>query len=136
MSMNQHGLPSRVPVIAQLGRLFADPQMPDTDKRAALELLLQDHADLDEVEAQAALWAMGQLAEPALAQEAWLACAQAWWQHADLRCDLLDAFAQHFGTTPPHGNALRVLEQMAAATGAAQGADLRARIHAFLNTPP
>ena len=136
MSTNAHGMPSRVRAIAELGRLLADASVDEPHKLRALELLVQDHADLDEVEAQAALWAMGQLAEPALAQEAWLACAQAWWQHADLRCDLLDAFAQHFGTTPPHGNALRVLEQMAAATGAAQGADLHARIHTFLYTQP
>ena len=77
MSTNNHGLPSRVPVIAEMGRLFADPQVPGTDKREALEVLLQDHGDLDDVEAQAALWAINQLSDPALAREAWLGCATA-----------------------------------------------------------
>ena len=50
MSLNHHGLPSRVPVLAEMGRMFADPQLPLPEKQAALDLLVQDHADLDEVE--------------------------------------------------------------------------------------
>ena len=113
MSTNNHGLPSRVPVIAEMGRLFADPQVPGTDKREALEVLLQDHGDLDDVEAQAALWAINQLSELALAREAWLGCATAWLLHDDLRADLLDSYQQHFGSGTPPANARWVLTLMA-----------------------
>ena len=62
MSINSHGMPSRVRAIAEIGRLLGDPRVAEADKRAALDVLVQDHADLDEVEAMSALWALAQVA--------------------------------------------------------------------------
>ncbi|ARU03358.1 hypothetical protein CCO03_00435 [Comamonas serinivorans] len=61
-------MPSRVRAIAEIGRLLGDPTAAEADQRAALELLVQDHADLDAVEAWSALWALAQLPVPALVQ--------------------------------------------------------------------
>ena len=93
MSLNNHGLPSRVPVIAEMGRMLADSQVPEADKQLALELLVQDHADLDEVEVQSALWAIGQMGTSAAACDALLACAPAWLAHADAAPLFLDAYS-------------------------------------------
>ena len=136
MSTNNHGLPSRVPVIAEMGRLFADAQVPMAEKRDALELLLQDHGDLDEVEAPAALWAINQLGDTALAQEAWLGCATAWLLHDDMRADLLDAYQQHFGNSAPPANARWVLTLMAEKAAQMGEGGLRIRLEKLLATAP
>lgn len=134
MSTNNHGLPSRVPVIAEMGRLFADPQLPTADKRDALTLLLQDHGDLDEVEAQAALWAINQLDDPELARDAWLGCATAWLLHDDLRADLLDAYQEHFGNGAPAANARWVLTLMADKAAQMGESGLLRRVQTLLAT--
>ena len=108
MSLNSHGLPSRVPAIAEIGRLLGDPDAADEDKCAALQLLVQDHADLDEVEAQAALWAMAQIQAPAAehesaqqstqqAQQALLTCAPQWLKAGDTALLCLDCYQTLFG---------------------------------------
>ena len=97
MSLNHHGLPSRVPVIAELGRLFAHPAVPDADKQQALDLLEHDHADLDDVEAQSALWAISQLGRSKMACHTLLACAQGWLALADAAQPFLDAYQQTHG---------------------------------------
>ena len=134
MSTNNHGLPSRVPVIAEMGRLFANPQVPIAEKRDALELLLQDHGDLDEVEAPAALWAINQLSDPELAREAWLGCATAWLLHDDMRADLLDAYQAHFGSGTPAANARWVLTLMADKAKQMREDGLRSRLEKLLAT--
>lgn len=136
MSLNNHGLPSRVPLIAELGRLFANPQVPSADKHEALDVLLQDHADLDEVEASAALWAISQFSDPALAREAWLGCATAWLLHADLRPALIDVYTLHFGHSTAPANARWVLELMAAKAAQAHEDDLLDRLQVLLRTTP
>lgn len=135
MSLNNHGLPSRVPVIAELGRMFADPAVPEATQREGLDLLLQDHADLDEVEAQAALWAMGQISQAALGRDAWLGCASAWLLQADLRPALLALYLQHFGPGQPPAQARWVLALMAAKAEQAQESDLLQSLQALLQAP-
>ena len=98
MSLNNHGLPSRVPIIAELGRLFADPAVPDADKQQALDLLVQDHVDLDDVEAQSALWAISQLGRSEMGCHALLDCAPAWLALADTAQPFLDAYLQTCGS--------------------------------------
>lgn len=75
MSINSHGMPSRVRAIAEIGRLLGDHSARQSDQQSALNLLLQDHADLDEVEANAALWALGEMPPSSAALEALLSCA-------------------------------------------------------------
>lgn len=96
MSLNTHGLPSRVRAIAEIGRLLGDAGVAADDKRAMLGLLVQDHTDLDEVEALSALWAIGQagdagdsgLQENAL--DALLTCAPHLLQNSDAAQLFLD----------------------------------------------
>lgn len=98
MSVNNHGLPSRVPAIAEIGRLLGDPAVADADKYAALQLLVQDHADLDEVEAQSALWAIAQLgAGHEQAREVLLICAPQWLQMGDAALPFMDCYQALFG---------------------------------------
>jgi hypothetical protein len=97
MSLNQHGLPTRVPAIAAIGQLLADQQLPAAEREQALDLLVQDHADLDEVESQAALWAIAQMGREEAAGTALLACADTWLQSAELAHAFLDAYAQVCG---------------------------------------
>ena len=97
MSHNQHGLPSRVPVIAEMGRMLADLAVPDADKQLAIAVLVQDHADLDDVEAQSALWAISQLGRCEMACHALLDCAPAWLALADTAQPFLDAYEQACG---------------------------------------
>lgn len=97
MSLNHHGLPTRVPVIAEIGRLLGDPQVPDADKRTALDVLLHDHADLDEVETQSALWAIGQLGPQPIAVEALLHCAPQWLHSSETALCLLDCYQSTVG---------------------------------------
>lgn len=95
MSQNQHGLPSRVPVFAEMGRMFANPQLAAADRQLALDLLVQDHTDLDEVEVHAALWALSQLSQPGCNDAgcaALLACAPAWLNSVDTAQLVLDAY--------------------------------------------
>ena len=54
----------------------ADASVDEPHKLRALELLVQDHADLDEVEAQSALWAITQMGPHEAARQALLACAR------------------------------------------------------------
>ena len=100
MSVNNHGLPSRVPAIAEIGRLLGDPVVADADKYAALQLLVQDHADLDEVEAQSALWAIAQMEcheQAEQAREALLTCAPQWLQMRDAALPFMDCYQALFG---------------------------------------
>ena len=100
MSVNSHGLPSRVPAIAEIGRLLGDPAVADADKYAALHLLAQDHADLDEVEAQSALWAIAQMEgheQAEQAREALLICAPQWLQMRDAALPFMDCYQALFG---------------------------------------
>lgn len=102
MSVNHHGLPSRVPAIAEIGRLLGDPAVADADKCAALQLLVQDHADLDEVEAQSALWAIAQMgmqsgAGHEQAQQALLSCAPQWLSMDDVALSVMDCYQALFG---------------------------------------
>ncbi|MEG0936881.1 MAG: hypothetical protein RSE32_00635 [Comamonas sp.] len=100
MSVNNHGLPSRVPAIAEIGRLLGDPAVADADKYAALQLLVQDHADLDEVEAQSALWAIAQMGgheQAEQAREALLICAPQWLQMRDAALPFMDCYQALFG---------------------------------------
>ena len=100
MSVNNHGLPSRVPAIAEIGRLLGDPAVADADKYAALQLLVQDHADLDEVEAQSALWAIAQMEcheQAEQAREALLTCAPQWLQMRDAALPFMDCYQALFG---------------------------------------
>ena len=100
MSVNNHGLPSRVPAIAEIGRLLGDPVVADADKYAALQLLVQDHADLDEVEAQSALWAIAQMKgheQAEQAREALLTCAPQWLQMRDAALPFMDCYQALFG---------------------------------------
>ncbi|MEG2974798.1 MAG: hypothetical protein RR882_01805 [Comamonas sp.] len=101
MSVNNHGLPSRVPAIAEIGRLLGDPAVADADKYAALQLLVQDHADLDEVEAQSALWAIAQLGagheQAEKAREALLTCAPQLLQMRDAALPFMDCYQALFG---------------------------------------
>ena len=100
MSVNSHGLPSRVPAIAEIGRLLGDPAVADADKYAALQLLVQDHADLDEVEAQSALWAIAQMEgheQAEKAREALLTCAPQWLQMRDAALPFMDCYQALFG---------------------------------------
>ena len=100
MSVNNHGLPSRVPAIAEIGRLLGDPAVADADKYAALQLLVQDHADLDEVEAQSALWAIAQMEgheQAEKAREALLTCAPQWLQMRDAALPFMDCYQALFG---------------------------------------
>ena len=97
MSVNNHGLPSRVPAIAEIGRLLGDPAVDDADKCAALQLLVQDHADLDEVEAQSALWAIAQMGNHEQAQQALLACAPQWLHMHDAALPFMDCYQALFG---------------------------------------
>ena len=99
MSVNNHGLPSRVPAIAEIGRLLGDPVVADADKYAALQLLVQDHADLDEVEAQSALWAIAQMEcheQAEQAREALLTCAPQWLQMRDAALPFMDCYQALF----------------------------------------
>ena len=97
MSVNSHGLPSRVPAIAEIGRLLGDPAVADADKYAALQLLVQDHADLDEVEAQSALWAIAQMGNHEQARQALLACAPQWLHMRDAALPFMDCYQALFG---------------------------------------
>jgi hypothetical protein len=92
MSFNTHGLPSRVRAIAEIGRLLGDVHVAPGDKRAMLDLLVQDHVDLDEVEALSALWAIGQAGDDVRgdALEALLACAPRLMQGSDAALLFLD----------------------------------------------
>lgn len=98
MSLNQHGLPTRVPAIAAIGQLLADRQLPAAERQQALDLLVQDHFDLDEVEGQAALWAIAQMGRDAAAGAALLACADTWLQSAEMATSFLDCYAQVCGS--------------------------------------
>lgn len=98
MSLNQHGLPTRVPAIAAIGQLLADKQLPAAERQQALDLLVQDHADLDDVEIQAALWAIAQMGRDAAACTALLACADTWLQTPELATSFLDCYAQVGGS--------------------------------------
>lgn len=101
MSLNNHGLPSRVPAIAEIGRLLGDHAVADADKCAALQLLVQDHADLDEVEAQSALWAIAQMgsqgSDHEKARQALLTCAPQWLQMNDTALPFMDCYQALFG---------------------------------------
>ena len=100
MSVNNHGLPSRVPAIAEIGRLLGDPAVADADKYAALQLLVQDHADLDEVEVQSALWAIAQMEgheQAEKAREALLTCAPQWLHMHDAALPFMDCYQALFG---------------------------------------
>ena len=97
MSLNNHGLPSRVPAIAEIGRLLGDPAATEADKCAALQLLVQDHADLDEVEALSALWAIGQMGVHEQARQALLACAAQLMQTGEAAQQFMDCYQTLFG---------------------------------------
>ena len=132
MSLNHHGLPSRVPVLAEMGRMFADPQLPLPEKQAALDLLVQDHADLDEVESQAALWAIAQLGRSEAACAALLACADTWLHSAELASSFLDGYSQVCGNSivPAAAPAFAQLQQLAQ-----YDAELAARLPLFEKAP-
>lgn len=99
MSLNTHGLPSRVRAIAEIGRLLGDADVPADDKRAMLDLLVQDHADLDEVEALSALWAIGQAGDDVRGEalEALLSCAPRLMQGSDAAQLFLDLHQRWVG---------------------------------------
>ena len=99
MNPNAHGMPSRVRAIAEIGRLLGDAGVAPADKHAALDLLVQDHADLDEVEALAALWAIGQADDSVrdVAREALLACAPQLMQGSDAAQLFLDLHLRWIG---------------------------------------
>ena len=132
MSLNHHGLPSRVPVLAEMGRMFADPQLPLPEKQAALDLLVQDHADLDEVETHAALWAISQWGRHDTARAALLACADAWLTSADTAQLFLDGYSLVAGTqiTPDASAAFAQLQLLAV-----HDTDLAARLRGFTTAP-
>ena len=128
MSLNHHGLPSRVPVLAEMGRMFADPQLPLPEKQAALDLLVQDHADLDEVEVHAALWAIGQFGSSDSACAGLLACSGAWLSSVDTAQLWLDTYQTVYGTgMAPGASAAFAQLQLLAQTDA----DLAARLRLF-----
>lgn len=128
MSLNHHGLPSRVPVLAEMGRMFADPLLPLPEKQAALDLLVQDHADLDEVEVHAALWAISQFGSSDSACTGLLACSVTWLTNADTAQLWLDTYQTVYGmdVAPSAGAAFAQLQVLAQAD-----ADLAARLHRF-----
>ena len=97
MSINTHGMPSRVRAIAEIGRLLADAEVAEQDKRNALDLLAQDHADLDEVEANAALWALAQMGPHDAARQALLACAPQLLHSSENAQQFLNAYAAIVG---------------------------------------
>ena len=131
MSLNHHGLPSRVPVRAEMGRMFADPQLPLPEKQAALDLLVQDHADLDEVEVHAALWAIGQFGSSDSACAGLLACSGAWLSSVDTAQLWLDTYQTVYGTgMAPGASAAFAQLQLLAQTDA----DLAARLRRFSAT--
>ena len=132
MSHNQHGLPSRVPVIAEMGRMLADPAVPDTDKQLAIAVLVQDHADLDEVETHAALWAISQWGHHDTARAALLACANAWLTSADTAQLFLDGYCVVAGTqiTPDASAAFAQLQILAM-----HDTDLATRLRGFTTAP-
>lgn len=128
MSLNQHGLPTRVPAIAAIGQMLADRQLPAAERQQALDLLVQDHADLDEVESQAALWAMAQMGREEAACTALLACADTWLQNAEMAQPFLDGYAQVCGNriVPAAAPAFAQLQQLAQ-----HDAELAARLPTF-----
>ena len=131
MSVNNHGLPSRVPAIAEIGRLLGDPAVDDADKCAALQLLVQDHADLDEVEVHAALWAIGQFGSSDSACAGLLACSGAWLSSVDPAQLWLDTYQTVYGTgMAPGASAAFAQLQLLAQTDA----DLAARLRRFSAT--
>ena len=131
MSLNHHGLPSRVPVLAEMGRMFADPQLPLPEKQAALDLLVQDHADLDEVEVHAALWAIGQFGSSDSACAGLLDCSGAWLSSVDTAQLWLDTYQTVYGTgMAPGASAAFAQLQLLAQTDA----DLAARLRRFSAT--
>ena len=131
MSTNAHGMPSRVRAIAELGRLLADASVDEPHKLRALELLVQDHADLDEVEAGALLWALMQPAPGDVrdaARDALLVCAPQLLHSSDPAWQVLDTYAALVGAD--------VIEQAQPAFAralvfAGQDAALAARLQAF-----
>jgi hypothetical protein len=100
MSTNAHGMPSRVRAIAELGRLLADASVDEAHKLNALELLVQDHADLDAVEAASALWAITQMGPHPAACQALLACAPQLMHDSDGAHQFLDACLVWMGAGP------------------------------------
>lgn len=132
MPLNQHGLPTRVPAIAAIGQLLADKQLPAAERQQALDLLVQDHADLDEVEILAALWAIAQMGCDAAACAALLACADTWLQTPELATSFLDCYAQVAGhhILPTAAPAFAQLQQLAQ-----HDADLAARLPSFTKAP-
>ena len=132
MSLNQYGMPSRVPAIAEIGRLLAGQQLSAAEQQRALDLLVQDHADLDEVESQAALWAIAQLGRSEAACAALLACADIWLNSAELAASFLDGYTQVCGNTiaPAAAPAFAQLQQLAQ-----HDPDLAARLPLFEKAP-
>ncbi|WP_021025042.1 hypothetical protein [Comamonas sp. B-9] len=132
MSLNQYGMPSRVPAIAEIGRLLAEQQLSAAEQQRALDLLVQDHADLDEVESQAALWAIAQLGRSEAACAALLACADTWLHSAELASSFLDGYTQVCGNriVPAAAPAFAQLQQLAQ-----YDAELAARLPLFEKAP-
>ena len=129
MSTNAHGMPSRVRAIAELGRLLADASVDEPHKLRALELLVQDHADLDEVEAQSALWAITQMGPHEAAQQALLSCAPQLMHSSEGALQFLDAYAVLVG---PRATPDAQLAFGRALALAGQDAELAARLQSFL----
>ncbi|MGE8495113.1 hypothetical protein [Comamonas sp.] len=132
MSLNQYGMPSRVPAIAEIGRLLAEQQLSAAEQQRALDLLVQDHADLDEVESQAALWAIAQLGRSEAACAALLACADTWLHSAELASSFLDGYTQVCGHSivPAAAPAFAQLQQLAQ-----HDPELAARLPLFEKAP-
>ena len=128
MSTNAHGMPSRVRAIAELGRLLADASVDEAHKLRALELLVQDHADLDEVEAGAMLWAIAQMGTHDAARQALLACAPQLMHSSDGAQQFLDAYLILMGPErrPEASAAFARLHQLAL-----RDAELAARLARF-----
>ena len=129
MSTNAHGMPSRVRAIAELGRLLADASVDEPHKLRALELLVQDHADLDEVEAQSALWAIAQMGPHEAARQALLDCAPQLMHSSEGALQFLDAYAALIG---PRATPEAQLAFGRALALASQDAELAARLRSFL----
>ena len=129
MSTNTHGMPSRVRAIAELGRLLADASVDEPHKLRALELLVQDHADLDEVEAQSALWAITQMGPHEAARQALLACAPQLMHSSEGALQFLDAYAVLIGPRATPDAQLAFGRALALAR---QDAELAARLQSFL----
>ena len=129
MSTNAHGMPSRVRAIAELGRLLADASVDEPHKLRALELLVQDHADLDEVEALSALWAITQMGPHEAAQQALLSCAPQLMHSSEGALQFLDAYSVLIG---PRATPQAQLAFGRALALASKDAELAARLQSFL----